>query len=103
MGKKIISSAGGLYKAGVVIVNCRAVTQAARQSQAALLEAIEENLEKRKAKERLDRLNARAAFRKWVDQGRNGLTREGRRPRTETQTSSLRRTPSLSYECCSQS
>jgi len=70
VGKKIISSAGGLYKAGVVIANCRAVTQAARRSQAALLEAIGENLEKRKAKERLDRLNARAAFRKWVDQGR---------------------------------
>ncbi len=62
MGKKIISSAGGLYKAGVVIANCRAVTQAARRSQAVLLEAIGENLEKRKAKERLDRLNARAAF-----------------------------------------
>jgi hypothetical protein len=70
VGKKIISSAGGLYKAGIVIANCRAVTQAAQRSQAALLEAIGENLEKRKAKERLDRLNARAAFRKWVDQGR---------------------------------
>ena len=70
VGKKIISSAGGLYKAGVVIANCRAVTQAARRSQALSLEAIGENLEKRKAKERLDRSNARAAFRKWVDQGR---------------------------------
>jgi len=29
VGKKIISLAGGLYKAGVVIANCRAVTQAA--------------------------------------------------------------------------
>jgi hypothetical protein len=70
VGKKIISSAGGLYKAGIVIANCRAVTQAARRSQALSLEAIGENLEKRKAKERLDRSNARAAFRKWVDQGR---------------------------------
>jgi len=35
-----------------------------------LHEAIGENLEKRKAKEKWDQSNARAAFRKWVDQGR---------------------------------
>ena len=34
MSKGLISKAGGLFKAGVIIANCKAVTAAARQGEA---------------------------------------------------------------------
>ncbi len=70
MEKRIISMAGGLYKVGVIIANCRAATQAGQQSLASMRQTIDEGIEKRKTKEKSDCSHARAAFWRWVDKGR---------------------------------
>ena len=68
--KRIISKAGGLYKVGVIIANCRAATEAGRRSLASMRQTIDEGIEKRKTKEKSDRSHARAAYQRWVDKGR---------------------------------
>ena len=68
--KKIISKAGGLYKVGVIIANCRAVTKAARQDHVSRLQSSAEAIQKRKAKEKSDLALARGAFQRWVNKGR---------------------------------
>jgi hypothetical protein len=70
MEKKIISKAGGLYKVGVIIANCRVATQAAQQDQASKRQMDAEAIQKCKAKEKSDLTLARDAFQCWVDKGR---------------------------------
>ncbi len=70
MEKMIISKAGGLYKVGMIIANCRAATQAAQQDQASRLQTNAEAIQKHKAKEKSDLALAWVAFQHWVDKGK---------------------------------
>ena len=70
MSKGLISKAGGLFKAGVIIANCKAVTVAARRGEAIKRQAEADAAQKRKDKEKSDLSSARDAYKRWDDKGR---------------------------------
>ena len=70
MDKKLITKAGGLFKAGVIIANCRVVTAAARRGEALKLQAEADAVRKRQEKAKSDLSSARDAYKRWEDKGR---------------------------------
>ena len=70
MSKGLVSKAGGLFKAGVIIANCRVVTAAARRGEALKHQAEADAVQKHEAKAKSDLSSARDAYRRWEDKGR---------------------------------
>ncbi len=88
MSKGLISKAGGRFKAGVIIANCKAVTVAARQGEAIMHKAEADAAQKHKDEEKSDLSSAWDAYKQWGNKGRKVTV--------------VRRMPSQLYECCCQ-
>ena len=70
MSKGLVSKAGGLFKAGVIIANCRVVTTAARRGEALKHQAEADAVRKRQDKAKSGLSSAQDAYKRWEDKGR---------------------------------
>ena len=67
---KLITSAGGLYKAGIVIANCDVVIDASKRSAVEAEELKEKAVQKKIEKQESIQAEAKMAFAAWVGHGR---------------------------------